>query len=181
MNRHVPSVEIDDEIREKARLQAEIWKRESNKPWAMKPDMWTEDSFYIGAMGEFAVCRYLGFPLVVKEYIDFNYDIKLGNLQIDVKTSSLHEPLRQPLGGGFRIFVSKVAKMKTTDTILFAKLEPDHSRIYLVGWIWRKDLEKTPLVRTGNMPVPAYCVYLAYTKHVDDLKGMSTLDQFSKN
>lgn len=171
MSRKVPSVEIDEEIREKAQKQTDICWREMNKPWGTSPRIFTEGSFRKGFIGELATRKYLGMPLIIKEYLDMGYDILYGGHRIDVKTSMLHEPLRQPIKGGFRVFVSAKEKLRLVDILLFAKLEPDESQTHLIGWIWREDLEKAPIVQMGNMPSPAYSVYFAHMNPVENLKG----------
>jgi len=169
MNRYVPSIEIDEEIREKAKKQADICWREMNKSWAKEPRLFTDDSFRKGFIGELATRRYLGLPLILKNYLDLGYDLLYNGQRIDVKTSMIYEPLRQPLTGGFRVFVSVKEKLGMVDILLFTKLEPDESKAHLIGWIWREDLEKAPIVQMGNMPCPAYNVYFSYMKPIEDL------------
>jgi len=171
----VPSVELDDELKRKARLNADYCLEQAQKPWAMKPTFWgTEDTFYVGFLGELAVRKYLGIPLTVKRYIDFGYDLKYKTQRIDVKTSLLHEPLKQPISDGFRVFVATTEKLKC-DLILFTKLEPDYSRVHLLGYINREDLDKAPITKVGDMPVSAYCVYFAFIKPIRSLLTQTTL------
>lgn len=170
MDRHVPSVEIDEEIREKAKACADFCWKESQKIGVTRPTRVPGmDTFYVGFLGELAVRKYFHLPLIVKRYLDYSYDLKLEDNRIDVKTSLLRKPLQQPVKEGFKAFVATEEKLLYVDTILFVKLEPDYSKAHLLGWIGRGDLERFAVTRIGDMWIPAYTIYFRYMSRVEDL------------
>ncbi len=174
----VPSIEIDEEIKEFAWKQTEICMKEQTKKRTGNPYQITETHFRRGHKGEGATLKYLGLPLEPKEYLDMSYDNLYGGLRIDVKTSMIYERLRQPIPGGFRVFVSATEKLAEVDILLFVKLE-SVERIahlegpaHLIGWIWREDFEdEHSKVSNEKMYAPAYAIYYKYMHHVDLLKG----------
>lgn len=168
----VVTTEIDEEMRRYARANADFCLKESQKEMVRTPTMigGQKDPFYVGFLGEMVARRYFGLPLLVKEYLDYGYDFKLGERRVDVKTSMLHKPLEFPVKEGFRVFVGTNEKLLGSDTLLFVKLESD-IKAHLLGWIERSELERFPVVKYGEMPVPAYAVYFKYLKPISLLEG----------
>lgn len=172
MNGMVPSVGLDDEIRGKARECSDFYLKESRKEMVKSPTMWGErDPFYVGFLGELAARRHFGLPIEIKKYLDYGYDFDLGERKVEVKTSRLHRPLEQPVRDGFKVFVSQEEKLKGSDTILFVKLAPGLNRAHLLGWIWKDELGKFPVIKYDKMASPAYTIYFKYMHPPGDLNG----------
>lgn len=167
MEKTIISIDVDQEIKERARANSDFCIKESEKR-GVAPVFLRKDAFYIGFLGEMAARRHFGLPLVEKEYLDFGWDLDVGGKKVDVKTSVTHKSLERPIRDGFRFLVSTAEKLDNVDVILFAKLEPDLSKVHLMGWINRAELNEFPVVKYGKMSTPAHLIFYAYLK---DLKN----------
>lgn len=127
-------------------LRQKADERTTYRAYARRPDQWgrgfDSDAVYLGLVGEWAVCAYLGLPheTPLLPAGDGGQDIEAHGLRIQVKTR------RRVNGENLIRRVDERRSMRPlpSDIYVFVQHDPvrDQSGVRLIGWEWRKGIRK---------------------------------------